>query len=180
MWRVYPQDKKLTDRHIGSIIRESYGSQGKSNFSKGYRNRHTSELSLDGRWEVGAVNITINRCLGREDSVEVGNILNTNALNERVLLRRHALTTGLDTLGLNGGCIFFCRSFLKSMWFTKNGCFLISSAPFTPSRFEGSLLRRLVRMLRASAPMSEPKVSGSVRIFWYILSVTSEVDDQRR
>jgi len=31
-------------------------------------------------------------------------------------------------------------------------------------------------MLRASVPMSGPKVSGSVRIFWYILSVTSEVD----
>jgi hypothetical protein len=132
---------------------------------------------LDGGGEVGAINIAVDRRLGREDSVEVGNILNINTLNKHVLSEeRPALTTGLDTLGLNGGWIFFCRSFLKSMWFTKNGCFLISSAPFTPSRFEGSLLRRLVRMLRASVPMSGPKVSGSERIFWYILSVTSKVD----
>lgn len=127
---------------------------------------------------MGAINITVDRRLGCEDSVEVGNILNIDALNKHIVQGRYALTTGLDTLGLNGGWIFFCRSFLKSMWFTKNGCFLISSAPFTPSRFEGSLLRRLVRMLRASVPMSGPKVSGSARIFWYILSVTSEVDDQ--
>lgn len=87
--------------------------------------------------------------------------------------RHHAHTTGLETLGLKGGCIFFCNNLLKSMCFSKNGCFLISSAPFTPRRLDGSRLRRLVRMLRASDPMSGPKTRGSVRIFWYILSVTS-------
>jgi hypothetical protein len=64
---------------------------------------------------MGAINVTVDRRLGCEDSVEVGNILNIDILNKHVPQGRYALTTGLDTLGLNGGWIFFCRSFLKSI-----------------------------------------------------------------
>lgn len=82
-------------------------------------------------------------------------------------------TTGLSTLGLNGGWIFFSKSFLKLICFPKNGCFLISSAPLTPSRCRGSRVSRAVRMLRASASISGPNTSGSFKILSYILSVTS-------
>lgn len=48
---------------------------------------------------------------------------------------RTLLVSAADsTLGLNGGWIFFCMSFLKSMCLAKNGCDLIDSAPVTPNR----------------------------------------------
>ena len=81
-------------------------------------------------------------------------------------------STGLRTLGLNGGWIFFCASRCQSI-FSKNGWRLISSAPFTPKRCAGSRVRRPVRIDRALAATSSGKTSGSRRIFSYILSVIS-------
>ena len=87
--------------------------------------------------------------------------------------RRENRTTGLATLGLKGGWIFFAARSLKSMCLWKKGWRLISSAPFAPSRRLGSRFRRAVRMVQASEPNSSPNRSGSFNIFRYILSVSS-------
>ena len=134
----------------------------------------TSKLSLDCRREVRTIDIAINGCFRRKDSIKVWYILYKRRVNDLDVggtMVEH--TTGLETLGLKGGWIFFCKSFLKSICFSKKGCFLISSAPLTPRRRVGSRSRRLVKMLLASEPISGPKTKGSVRIFWYILSVIS-------
>jgi hypothetical protein len=51
---------------------------------------------------------------------------------------------------------------------------LISSAPLTPRRREGSRVKRPDKILQASELNSSPNRRGSLRIFSYILLTTSE------
>ena len=74
---------------------------------------------------------------------------------------------------MNGGWIFFASSLCQSMCFEKNGCLLISSAPFAPSRFAGSLCSSPVISVIASCGMSCGNSSGSDRMRWYITFTSS-------
>lgn len=132
----------------------------------------TRELSLHGAREIGILHNTVDRRLDRKDRVEVGHILYMRRQPHNDETAEGIRTTGLVTFGLNGGWIFFWCSFLKSI-LAKNACFLISAAPFTPSRCVGSRLSSSCKMLCASAPISGGKTRGSFKIFSYILSVTS-------
>lgn len=105
-------------------------------------------------------------------------------------------------MGLNGGWIFFATNLkdgatgssesfrsatdsqttiegekethlFQSMCFEKNGCLLISSAPFAPKRFVGSRWRRPVISVIASCGMSCGNSSGSERMRWYITFTSS-------
>lgn len=60
-----------------------------------------------------AVDVTIDRCLGREDSVEVGNILDTSELNKNRLLRRTRTHHGTRHTRLKRRLDLFLQEFLE-------------------------------------------------------------------
>lgn len=92
----------------------------------------------------------------------------------------------LTTLGLKGGVIFLAINLtdpvktrirrtgkndahlFQSMCFEKNGCRLMSSAPFAPSRLSGFRCSRAVMIVFASCDMSGGKRRGSDKIRWYM------------
>ena len=90
------------------------------------------------------------------------------------------------TLGLNGGVIFFAINLtvpvntrfrntgkadahlFQSICFEKNGCRLMSSAPFAPSRLSGFRCSSAAMIVFASCDMSGGKMRGSDKMRWYM------------
>lgn len=108
--------------------------------------RKVGKLRLDGLREVRVFDDGIHRLFAQKVGVELQayTISPTHTCQGQSRSRggsrdgeegRTLLVSAADsTLGLNGGWIFFCMSFLKSMCLAKNGCDLIDSAPVTPNR----------------------------------------------
>lgn len=155
-----------------SVVREACSDEWE-HLNATYNIQHTTELCLNCLRQIGILYIAVNWCLICENHVKVGDILKKTTSTKMRATRRANRTTGLATLGLKGGWIFFAARSLKSMCLWKKGWRLISSAPFAPSRRLGSRFRRAVRMVQASEPNSSPNRSGSFNIFRYILSVSS-------
>lgn len=104
--------------------------------------RKVGKLRLDGLREVRVFDDGIHRLFAQKVGVEL-HTQHTHHKSAQIKSEegwrrggaRTLLVSAADsTLGLNGGWIFFCMSFLKSMCLAKNGCDLIDSAPVTPSR----------------------------------------------
>jgi hypothetical protein len=79
---------------------------------------HTIKLILDSLGQVRVIDETVNWFFLSENHVEIGYILSYTKLGDakKIKLNVQYHTTGLATLGLNGGWIFFSFSSLKSIW----------------------------------------------------------------
>lgn len=138
-----------------------------------FRDLADLQLLLNSLTEVRVIHHRVLRYLRGELFVKVGGVNSGSLVLSAESCNTQLKSSQLTTAGLNGGCNFLAQSFLKSICFEKNGWFLISCAPFTPSRFDGSRLRSWVRSDRASEPISSGKRRGSERILRYISLVFS-------